>query len=128
MDPGAIPLFALADRRLAYLEQRQGTLSRNIANVDTPHYQPHDLPPFAQSLARAGFDVAPARTDPGHLAGTLAPSSAAATALVGERAPDGNAVSLDDQLVRMADTDTAHELVGDLYRKYLGMIRTALGH
>lgn len=127
MDIGTIPLFALADRRLDWLEQRQAVLSRNIANVDTPGFQPRDMSPFNAALTQAGAGVDPVRTDPAHMEGTL-PSRGAATVPTGtQRQPDGNAVSLDDQLVRMADTDTSHELVGQLYTKYLGMFRTAIG-
>jgi flagellar basal-body rod protein FlgB len=41
--------------------------------------------------------------------------------------PDGNAVSLDEQLVKLADTETSHSLVTSIYRAYLGRFNTALG-
>lgn len=44
-----------------------------------------------------------------------------------ERAPDGNSVSMEDQLTKVADTAGTQELVANLYRKYHGMFRTALG-
>jgi flagellar basal-body rod protein FlgB len=44
-----------------------------------------------------------------------------------ERTPNGNTVSLDEQAVRMAETDNAHALAMGLHRKYLAMFRTALG-
>ena len=44
-----------------------------------------------------------------------------------ESAPDGNAVSLDDQLARLADTETAHDLASDIYKKYLSFFRLAIG-
>jgi len=126
MEPASIPLFALADQRLAWLNQRQGLLSQNLANIDTPGFKPRDLMPFAQSLAQAEFTVTPVLTDPADLAGTE-DGTAGSTVLSGEQAPDGNAVSLDQQLMRVADTDTQHELVTDLYTKYLAMFRTAIG-
>jgi flagellar basal-body rod protein FlgB len=43
------------------------------------------------------------------------------------QSPDGNAVALDEQLVKVADTQTTHELVTAIYKTYLGMFRTALG-
>ena len=43
------------------------------------------------------------------------------------QSPDGNAVALDEQLVKVADTDTTHALVTTIYRTYLGMFNTALG-
>ena len=45
----------------------------------------------------------------------------------GERSPDGNGVRLDIELTHVADTETAHMLVGDLWRKYAGLFRIAAG-
>ena len=123
-----IPLFQLAERRLAWVDARQRVLAQNIANIDTPHWAGRDVAPFAASLRglAAGGALEVARTAEGH----LAPKHAGGTngkSDIGERAPDGNSVSLDDQLTRIAETDAAHELTADLYRKYLGMFRTALG-
>jgi flagellar basal-body rod protein FlgB len=40
---------------------------------------------------------------------------------------DGNRVSLDDQLMKVSDTEIHQGLTSSLYRKYLGLFRTALG-
>ena len=45
----------------------------------------------------------------------------------GETAPDGNGVRLDVQLAKVADTSATQQLTTDLYMKYLGFFRTALG-
>ena len=71
-------------------------------------------------------NVAPVRTSALHLTGTSVRDPAQQT-LAGERAPDGNAVRLDVELAKVADTDSAHLLVSDLWKSYLGMFRTALG-
>ena len=124
MDVGKIGLFQLAERRLAWADRRQGVLAQNIANADTPGWKARDVKPFAQHLAQAG--TALARTDPGHLAPT--PSAAAAAQIArGERSPDGNGISLDEQLAKVADTETIHDMTGDLYKKYLGFFRLAIG-
>ena len=72
--------------------------------------------------------MAPVRTQPNHLAGT---AGATAPNEVVDRthtqSPDGNAVALDEQLVKVADTDTTHALVTTIYQKYLGMFSMALG-
>ena len=125
MDPSRIPLFDLADRRLSWIGQRQQVLSQNIANADTPGWRARDLKPFAEHLAR-GTGLAPARTDAGH----IAPAGNAPKPgkhQVGEHSPDGNAVSLDVELAKVADTESAHSLVTGLYQKYLAMFRTAAG-
>jgi flagellar basal-body rod protein FlgB len=46
----------------------------------------------------------------------------------GERAPDGNAVGLEDQMTKVADDESAQALTGNLWKTYMGMFMTALGH
>ena len=100
-------------------------LAQNIANANTPNYQAKDVTPFAQTLAEIAPDLA--RTNARHLAG--APSKLRndmhqrpqATAI------DGNAVSMDEQLTKVADTEGAQALVENLYRKYMGLFRTSIG-
>jgi flagellar basal-body rod protein FlgB len=127
MDPKRIGLLDLAEQRLAWADRRQAVLARNIANVNTPGFKPHDLQSFAATLDGATV-VAPVRTQPNHLAGTTAAS--APNEVVDRthtQSPDGNAVALDEQLAKVADTDTTHTLVTTIYRTYLGMFNTALG-
>ena len=123
MNPTDVPLLDLLDRRLGWLNARQGVLSQNVANADTPGYVPRDLPPFARALS--GAALAPVATDPMHLGSTR--SGPPSQALASERAPDGNGVRLDEQLTRIADTDSAHELAITLYRKYLSLFHIAIG-
>jgi flagellar basal-body rod protein FlgB len=127
-DPSRIALFDLADRKLAWLGARQGVLSQNVANASTPGWKERDVRPFAEVLAaKLPLDAgALAQTNPLHLRGT-APGVDAGQILHGEQAPDGNAVSLDEQMVKVAQTDNEHELVSTIYSKYLGLFRMALG-
>ena len=127
MDPKHIGLFDLAERRLAWADRRQAVLAENIANANTPGYKPHDLRSFAATLDQTNA-VTPWRTRANHLAGTTA---ATAPDEVVDRthtqSPDGNAIALDEQLVKVAETDTTHALVTTIYKRYLGMLAMALG-
>jgi flagellar basal-body rod protein FlgB len=127
MDPTHIGLFDVAEQRLAWTDRRQAVLAQNIANANTPGFKPHDLQPFASALGKAGA-VAPVRTQPNHLAGTqVAPSPAEVIDRQAAKAPDGNAVALDEQLVKVANTETTHTLVTTIYKKYLALFGMALG-
>jgi len=125
MDLSDVPLFALADRRLAWVDARQSLLAQNIANADTPHWHAHDLTPFASMLQQATVQMV--RTDPAHLSPAGAGGVPGGSAVVGEQSPDGNSVAIDKELVKVADTDSAHELVTSLTKKYLSLVRTAIG-
>ena len=123
MDPTDIGLFRLAERRLAWVDQRQRVLAQNIANANTPGYEARDVPSFTASLSASG---ALTRTDPQHLGGSSDGISAVRTR-PSSRAPNGNGVSMEHELAKVADTGTTQELVTNLYHKYQGLFRTALG-
>jgi len=126
MDPTRNTPIALAERRLAWLDSRQRLLSQNVANADTPGYRPSDAVPFREVLARSRPAAGMATTDARHLT-PQRPVVGVQERRTAERTPNGNAVSLDEQAIRIAETDQAHALAMGLHRKYVGMFRTALG-
>lgn len=126
MDPTRNTPVALAERRLAWLDTRQRLLSQNVANADTPGFRPSDAVPFREVLARNRPSAGMVTTDARHITPQHTPGGVQERRTL-ERTPNGNAVSLDEQAVRIAETDQAHALAMGLHRKYLGMFRTALG-
>lgn len=122
------PLFDLARQRLAWAEQRQSVLARNIANTSTPGFQARDLPTFKDILAR-GHMAEPRRTQPNHVAPPTHGDGPhpARPVRPNARAPDGNAVAMDEQLMKVADTETTQGTVTAIYRKYITMFSMALG-
>ncbi len=122
--PAADPI-ALAELRLRWLERRQTVLAQNVANADTPGYVARDLSPFGAALASSQVL---ALTDPRHVRGSGAVGDARA---LRERrsqdvAPNGNAVSLDEQAIRIAETDQAHALAMALHRRWITLVRSTL--
>lgn len=119
-------VFALAERRLAWLDQRQRVLAQNIANVNTPDYVPRDVTPFGRLVS--GALLAPARTDARHLAGAGADAGGAVAAEIpAERAPDGNAVGLDTELEKVAQDESDAAVAGNLWKTTMGLYLAALG-
>ena len=130
MNTAPTDVFALAEKRLAWIGQRQDVLAQNIANANTPGYAARDIKPFGDVLAAEARRVASGR--PGFTqvlaSGTETGRGAAPVdRTVNERAMDGNAVALDEQLQKVAETDTAHQLAMNLYKKYANLFKTALG-
>ena len=132
MDLSHIPLFAAARDRLAWLDRRQQVLAHNIANADTPGYQPRDLKAFSfqASVERTGHRL-PLKVSDGSHRSALPHADQrfadAATRRPFETAPAGNAVILEEQMAKVNETVLAHDAASGLYRKYLGMMRLALG-
>ena len=126
MDRANLGLFDLAERRLDWAAQRQTVLAANIANASTPGYQAKDLLPFAQALAQAGSGTL-RRTHPNHLAMAGAGRYRPKDDNTAPRMPDGNDITLDVQLTRVADTETIEATVTAIYKKYMSLFSIALG-
>jgi flagellar basal-body rod protein FlgB len=129
MDPTRHGPAHLAEDRLRWLDARQRVLAQNIANADTPGYQPRDVAPFREVLARARPAAPMALTDAAHLPPTRGEASGRVAPLrtVAERTRDGNSVALDREALKVAETDNQHALATGLRRKYLDLFRTSLG-
>lgn len=132
MNLSKITIFQLAKERLAWLSQRQEVLAQNIANADTPKYRARDIEPFKfeRVLRNSVTPVSVSRTQAGHLEGHRSSVGAHAeekTRKPYETAPSGNSVILEEQMAKINETSISHKLTTQLYKKHLGMIRTALG-
>ena len=124
MEQASASLFNLAESRLAWISHRQTLLAQNIANADTPGWKVHDVHPFTAAVDALAISVL--RTAPSHLSGTAGTASDMIARTQG-RSPDGNMVSIEREMQKVADGDTNHDLVMQLYKKFQGLFRTALG-
>lgn len=125
-----IGIFNLMKSRLEYVGQRHQVLAGNIANADTPGYRAMDLQPFEDMVRRSHFGrMAPVATQVGHIAGGRAVDDPRADNIADpyEASPTGNEVVLEQQMIAISQNVLDHQLVSDLYRRNVGMIRTALG-
>ena len=132
MDFSQITLFSGIKKRLAWLAQRQEILAQNIANANTPGAQARDIEPFdvKRFLRPRALPVNMERTSPVHIAGTTQPIrdfNSAVTTKPYETSIDGNAIVLEEQMLKLGETGASHELVTELYKKHIGMFRAALG-
>jgi flagellar basal-body rod protein FlgB len=116
--------------RMQWQQERQRVLSDNVANADTPNYRPRDLAPLDFTKPRPATEgsVPLVRTNPLHLAGPAPASSFAADRKPAyEVRPAGNAVNLEDQMLKVAANQMDYQAVTTLYSRSLGLIKTALG-
>ncbi len=132
MDLNKIPLFDAVRKRLDWLSQRQEILAQNIANSDTPKYRPHDLKPFNfKSLVdRERMQLGVRVTSVNHITGKpqrLRNFNEVETRKPYESTPNGNAVILEEQMMKINETNISYKLTSDLYKKHTRMIQIALG-
>lgn len=133
MDIASIPLFAMLRQRLGYLGERQQLIAQNVANADTPGYVGRDLKAFtfaAQVQTQAGAALAPVQTAPGHLPGGFRRSGGSGTwksvkAADSETTLDGNAVVLEDQMIKMAEARMDYDAAIGFYQKSMALLRLA---
>lgn len=128
MDPTKTGPIALAEQRLRWTEARQRVLAQNIANADTPNYRPSDMQPFAKVLSGKLKEKQMVATNANHLQGTRQQDGRTLKERISAtRDPSGNAVSLEREALRVADTDSAHATALSVRRRYMSMFMTALG-
>jgi flagellar basal-body rod protein FlgB len=134
-----IDLFRLAGDRMRYLTERQTVVAKNIANADTPGFRAQDSAPFTfdSALLRTGASATNAgsaasltlaRTQPQHIA--LSPRGGAVqrpakSNSYGEK-PDGNTVSLEEQMVKSTDIGNGFALATAAYAKSLSLMKIAI--
>jgi len=128
-----IPLFSMLRTRMQWHQERQKVLAENVANADTPNFRTRDLKPldFGSQLKTAGQAGGPVRlaaTDPAHIAGSTA-NSAFATAGNSKYdvKPAGNAVNLEEEMMKVASNQMDYQAAVSLYSRSMGLFRTALG-
>lgn len=108
-----------------HASQRQIAVARNIANADTPGFRAQDLQPFADSYRAAAMPLQ--ATDPRHL---QAPDWAPATRRTSDDtgvSPNGNSVSLEEEMLKAAEVKRGHDLSLGIYRSALDLMRTSIG-
>ncbi len=136
MELPGIPLLDVLRQRMSWLNARQSVLSQNVANADTPGYEARDLKPidFArlvqESRSSATFDNSLAVTNPRHIAIEPAGGSGFTDDVSADTQanPTGNTVSLEQEMIKVADTQAQFQAASNLYAKAVGMLRTAIGH
>ncbi len=130
MPVSGMPILTMLRTRMQWHQERQQVLSENIANADTPNFRPSDLNPLKfDSSLKVAQNVALARTSSGHMTGLSGGSDQFRMAKAGltETRPAGNAVSLEDEMMKVAENQMDYQAATTLYSKSLGLMKTALG-
>ena len=129
-----IPILSMLRTRLQWSQERQRVLAENVANADTPSYRARDLTPpkFAAPTAVAAAPlstVSLALTESGHIAASGQNDTPFKTQSEGnyEVRPTGNAVNLEQEMMKVAANQMDYQAVTALYVRSLGLIKTALG-
>ena len=129
-----LPILTMLRTRMEWSQSRQKVLAENVANSDTPGFRARDLvpPKFDAPSTLAPPQVAGvslARTEPLHLAGFDGGRSPFQSTSKGnfDVRPTGNAVNLEDEMMKVAGNQMDYQVATALYTRSLNLIKTALG-
>ena len=108
-------------------------LSENVANSDTPNFRPRDLvePKFDPTGAAAAGSMGPlamVQTSSGHIAPLDSGPTFDQDRKTGfETRPTGNAVNLEDEMLKVSANQMDYAAVTALYSKSLQLLKIAIG-
>ncbi len=113
--------------RMHFHQSRQKVLAENVANADSPGFRPMDVK--APTISAGGVGgVSLARTSEGHMGiGGRVGGFDSARARRFETTPSGNAVNLEDEMMKVAQNQSDYQLASSLYSKGLGLMKIAIG-
>jgi flagellar basal-body rod protein FlgB len=128
-----LPVLSALRTKMQWHQERQRVLAENVSNSDTPNFKPRDLvePKFDSTGASAGSmgSLAMMRTAGSHIAS----SGGAGQGFDQNRKagfqtrPAGNAVNLEDEMLKVSANQMDYAAATSLYSKSLHLLKTAIG-
>ena len=128
-----LPVLSALRTKMQWHQERQRVLAENISNSDTPNFKPRDLlePQFdgvGASIGGSMGSLAMMRTSTGH----IVPAGGGETFAQQSRGgfhtrPAGNAVNLEDQMLKVSANQMDYAAATSLYSRSLGLLKTAIG-
>ncbi|WP_369722672.1 flagellar basal body rod protein FlgB [Bradyrhizobium sp. LLZ17] len=127
-----LPVLSALRTKMQWHQERQRVLSENVSNSDTPNFRPRELvePKFDKTGAAAGSmgPLAMAVTSASHMTPSGAASIFDQNRNAGfETRPAGNAVNLEEEMMKSASNQMDYAAVTSLYSKSLHLLKTAIG-
>ena len=123
----SLELFQTATAMARHAGSRQAQIAGNIANADTPGFRAQHIPPFRE-VYHAPTSHQISSTRPGHIQHTSTLANAhIATETATEPSPNGNSVSLEEELLNSVAVGREHTRALTIYRHAMTVLRTTLG-
>lgn len=122
-----LSIFRMSHAMAVHASNRQTVVSRNIANADTPGYVARDLPSFQAQFDKSSISTPMRHTRSGHFTIGTSTSGAARSRQATQQAPNGNSVSLEEEMLKAVDIKREHDRALAIYKSALGVMRTSLG-
>jgi len=127
-----LPVLSALRTKMQWHQERQRVLSENVSNSDTPNFKPRDLvaPKFdkAGGPAESSGPLAMLRTSAAHIAPPGGGDKFDQNRRAGfDTRPAGNAVNLEDEMLKVSANQMDYAAASSLYSKSLHLLKTAIG-
>lgn len=128
-----LPALSILRTKMQWHQERQRVLAENVSNSNTPNFKPRDLvePKFEAGTAAVGGGFSPlpmARTSASHLSASGAEPNFQQNRRAGfETRPAGNAVNLEDEMLKASANQMDYAAATSLYSKSIHLLKTAIG-
>lgn len=123
-----IDIFRTAGAMARHATLRQNVIAENIANADTPGYRARDIASFSDSLQSGSLtaETGMRHSRAGHFGATGQPDrSVFAPGTM--PSPNGNAVSVETEMVKAVEVRRQHDRALAIYRSGLTLLRACIG-
>ena len=124
-----LPILSMLRTRMQWHQERQRVLSENVANSDSPGFRPSDLRDldFRNMAPRASVPLS--QSNVMHIASVDGGGNRFQADRDGKAdvRPTGNAVSLEDEMMKVAQNQMDYQAATMLYSRSLNLLKTALG-
>jgi len=128
-----IQAMSILRTKMQWHQERQRVLAENVSNSNTPNFKPRDLVEPKFKVGSGAVDGAAAtlpmtRTSGSHIAADGADPSFDQNRRAGFLTrPAGNAVSLEDEMLKVSANQMDYAAVTSLYSKSIHLLKTAIG-
>lgn len=120
-------VFKIAYSMASHAGTRQALISQNIANANTPDYHAKDIKPFKEVYARRGaLSGDMISTRPSHINGQGPGTDWAITTDDTGAGPNGNSVSVEDQILKGVEVKRQHDRALAIYRSSMKLLRASI--
>lgn len=127
-----MPVFSALTDKMRWHQARQGLLAENVANAETPGYRGRDLAQYDLADRAGGFSsvgITTLATQPMHFSVSSGEGGAFGAQRMAnfEITPEGNGVSLEDEMMKVTTNMMDYQAATTVYQKSIKILKTALG-
>ncbi len=128
----SLSLLSALTEKMKWHQARQGLLAENVANAETPGYRGRDLKSYGfeehmRSLSSARIETVTTQTTHFRVRAADADGFGPRAASGFEVTPEGNAVSLEDEMMKVTANQLDYQTITAIYQRSVKILKTALG-